>query len=371
MKKIFLIAANDLRMFLRDKAGYFWLFGAPLLFAFFMGMNRGPGDPSNPRPALLLENKDRGFMGKILVEELGAEGLRLIDPTNAPAAQRGLRIPESFTANIVEKKPVKVEFFQIKDAGMDAGAMTEIRIVRALVAINSHLIENGAAAPTEDSLRAILRKSNPVSLDASFGSRKPLPAGYNQSIPGVLVMFVMMNLLIWGGATIASERREGVLRRMMSSAVSKNQLVFGKILSLAGLGLAQITFMLVVAALVMKFSLGDHFIAVLAVLMIYGWAAGSLGILIGSLLSREDKIVGACVLSSIVMAALGGCWWPLEIVPDHVRQIAHLMPTAWAMDALHQLISFGGGWREIAPSLAILASIAVVANIAAIRWFRA
>lgn len=371
MKNIFLIAQNDLRLFLKDKAAYFWLFGAPLLFAFFMGMNRGPGDPSNPRPPLLLENNDNGFLGKILVEELGGQGLRLIDPANAETAQRGLRIPTNFTASILAKKPVKVEFFQLKDSPSDAAAMLEARLVRALVSINGHLIEGIGQPLTEESFRAILKKENPVSLEASFGSRKPIPAGYNQSIPGVLVMFVMMNLLIFGGAGVASERREGVLRRFLVHPVSKTELVFGKIGALMGLGFVQICFLLAMAMLIMHFRIGLQIVPVLCVLLIYGWAAGSLGTLIGSLISREDKIVGVCVLSTMVMAALGGCWWPLEIVPDNVRMLGHIAPTAWALDALHQLISFGGGWRDILPDIAALAGVAAAANAAAVRFFRA
>jgi hypothetical protein len=41
------------------------------------------------------------------------------------------------------------------------------------------------------------------------------------------------------------------------------------------------------------------------------------------------------------------------------------------MDALHQLISFGGSWPQIALPLAILAAFAVAANVLAIRFFRA
>jgi len=374
MNRILLIAQNDLRLFLKEKAAYFWLFGAPLLFAFFMGMNRGPGDPSNPRPGVLLENNDAGFFGKIFVEELGVQGLWLISPTNADKAQRGIRIPTNFTANVLEKKPVKVEFFQIKNGGNDqAAAMTEIRVVRTLIALNGHLIEYaGLQKPLDEaSFRSIMQKADPVTLDATFGSRKPIPAGYSQSIPGVLVMFVMMNLLIFGGTSISSERREGVLRRFMVHPVSKTELVFGKIAGLLGLGLVQITYMLLASMLLMKFHLGSAFPQVLVTLMVYGWAAGSLGVLIGSIISRDDKIVAICVLASMVFAALGGCWWPLEIVPDKVRLLGHLSPSAWAMDALHQLISFGGSWREIATQLAILSGFAAVANALAIRFFRA
>jgi ABC-2 type transport system permease protein len=371
MKRILLIAQNDLRLFLKDKSAYFWLFGAPLLFAFFMGMNQGPGSPSAPKPAVLLENNDAGFMGKILVEQLGVQGLRLISPTNAADAQRGLRIPTNFTASILAKKPVKVEFFQLKDSPNDAALVTEARLIRALIAMNSHLIEHASEGEvTEASLRKIIEKPNPVGIESSFGSRKPIPAGYNQSIPGVLVMFVMMNLLIFGGTSVASERREGVLRRFMVHPVRKIELVYGKILALLGLGLVQISYMLIVGALFMKFRLGSQYPLVLLVLVVYGWAAGSLGVLIGSVIQRDDKIVGLCVLATMIMAALGGCWWPLEIVPETVQRIAHITPVAWALAALHQLISFGGGLREILPALGVLAGFAAVANLGAVKWFR-
>jgi ABC-type multidrug transport system permease subunit len=374
MNRILLIAKNDLRLFLKEKSSYFWLFGAPLLFAFFMGLNRGPGDPSNPRPPLLLENNDSGFMGKIFVEELGLQGFRAVDPKDAEGAQRGVRIPTNFTADILVRKPVRVEFFRRENSGgIDASMLTEVRLVRTLIAINSHLIEHSSEtnALTEASLRRIMEQENPVKLEAIFGSRRPIPAGYNQSIPGVLVMFVLMNLLIFGGTSVASERREGVLRRFMVHPVTKTELVFGKIAGLLGLGLVQIVYMLIASMLFMKFRLGPQFLPALVVLLTYAWAAGSLGVLIGSIVSRDDKIVGICVLLSMVMAALGGCWWPLEIVPDKVRMFAHLVPPAWAMDALHQLISFGGSWLQIAPALLVLAAFATAANLLAIRFFRA
>src|SRR4051812_14132505 len=373
MNRILLIAKNDLRLFLKDKSGYFWLFGAPLLFAFFMGLNRGPGDPSNPRPELRLENHDTGFVGKVFVEELGLQGSHVVNSGEAEKSQRGVRIPTNFTANVLAKKPVKVEFFNAKNNGADASALTEARLVRALISINSDLIELSGEtnAITEEALRRVVARENPVKLNATFGSRRPIPAGFNQSIPGILVMFVLMNLLIFGGTTVASERREGMMRRFMVHPVSKTELVYGKIAGLLGLGLVQIAFMLIVSMFFMKFHICSQFIPVLVVLIVYAWAAGSVGVLVGSVISRDDKIVGICVLFSIVMAALGGCWWPLEIVPDKVRIFAHLTPPAWAMDALHQLISFGGSWPQIAGPLAVLTAFAIIANALAIRFFRA
>jgi ABC-2 type transport system permease protein len=370
MRPLAVIAHNDIRRFLRDKASWFWLFGAPLLFASFLGMaNRGPGAPSNPKPSLRLENHDDGFASRLLVEELGLHGLSVV--TNN--AERGLRIPTNFTASVLGKKPVKVELYRSGNSSEDAAAMVEFRLLRALVALNGHLIEQDAkdAPASEASLRALLDKPDPVQLDTSFATRRPIPVGYNQSVPGILVMFTLMNLLIFGGATLAHERREGLIRRLLIHPMSRRQLILGKIAGLLCLGAVQMGFLLLFGRLVLGFQVAANPLLLGAILGVYAWTAGSIGILIGSVLAREDKIVAVCVLASMVMAALGGCWWPLEIVPEHVRWVGHLFPTAWAMDALHQLLSFGGGLAEIRSALAVLLLFAVASTWGAIRYFRA
>ena len=73
---------------------------------------------------------------------------------------------------------------------------------------------------------------------------------------------------------------------------------------------------------------------------------------------------------SLVMAAMGGCWWPMEVMPDFMKTVGHLFPTAWAMDALHQLMSFGGGLAQIQLELLILALFALVTTGLAARFLR-
>jgi hypothetical protein len=115
MKKVLLIGHLDLRIFLKDKTGYFWLFVVPTLFIFFFGFaNRPPGDPSNPRPGVLVENLDEGSMGDVLITELGEQGLELIEPANRDQARRGIRIPADFSEKVRNREAVKVEYFKIE-----------------------------------------------------------------------------------------------------------------------------------------------------------------------------------------------------------------------------------------------------------------
>ena len=375
LEDVLTIGHNDLRVFLRNKASFIWLFLMPLAFVYFMGFaNRGPGDPANPRPGVLVDNQDTGFLGRVFLDELGAQGLSVLGPTNAADAKRGVRVPTNFTAEVLAGRQGQVEFFTVQGSGDAAAALVELRLARALIAINSHLLEHATAArgaaPTAEAMAALRKREDPVRLDVRFAGRKPIPSGFSFSLPGVMVMYLMMNLLIFGGAALAWERRTGVLRRLSAYPIRRGSLIAGKLYGLMLLALVQIVLFLLAGRFLFGVNLGDRLGGILLTLLVYAWVASSLGVLIGSIVCGEDKVPGLCVLSSLIMAALGGCWWPLELVPATVRTIAHCIPTGWAMDALHQLITFGAGLGAAKEEIAVLALFGAAANLAAVRFFK-
>jgi len=376
MKRVFDIGHNDLRLFFKSKSAYIWLFAVPMAFVYFMGFaNRGPGDPYNRRPPVLVENKDTNFLGRVFLDELDTQGMWLLNPTNRETAARMIQIPEDFTSRVLSGEQSKVGFLQ-RDGSAESDAMLiEARLVRALIAMNSHLLEaatqtNAPGTITEEQLREVMKKSNPVTLDAKFAGRKPVPSGFNFSLPGNLVMYLMMNLMIFGGASVAAERRNGVIRRLMVHPVTNLELVMGKIYGLMLLGAVQILFFLVVGKFAMGVNLGENLPAITLTLLVLGWVGSSAGVLVGSVFASEDRVVGLCVLMSLLMGALGGCWWPLEIAPPSLQTVALCLPTGWALKALHQLISFGSGFGPVLTPLAVLLAFGAGANVLAARFFR-
>jgi ABC-type multidrug transport system permease subunit len=376
MKRILDIGHTDLRLFLKHRSAYVWLFVVPLAFVYFMGFAaRGPGKAYNRTPPVLIENADTNFLGRIFLDELSAQNMWLLNPTNRETAARVIRIPAGFTDNALHFKPTKLQFLKRDDSGEADAALIEVRLVRALIAMNGHLLEaatqtNSGGSFTESQLREIMARPNPVSLEAKFAGRKPVPSGFNFSLPGNLVMYLMMNLLIFGGSTIAAERRNGVIKRIMVHPVTRLELVMGKIYGLMLLGLVQILFFLAVGKFLFHVNLGANLPAVALTLLVFAWVAGSLGVLVGSLNAAEDRVTGICVLASLLMAALGGCWWPLEIGPPMMKTISLCTPTGWALQALHQLISFGSGFDAVLVPLAVLCAFGAVANLLAARFFR-
>lgn len=377
MRHILDIGHNDLRLFMKKKSSYVWLLIMPLAFVYFMGFaSRGPGRPYNRTPPVLIENRDTNFLSRLFLEELGAQGMWILDPTNRETAARVIEIPADFTSQVLGREQSKLGFFQRDTAAEADAALIEVRLVRALIAMNGHLLEaatqtNEPGLLTEEKLRAVMKLPDPVTLNARFAGRKPVPTGFNFSLPGNLVMYVMMNLLIFGGATVAAERRYGVIRRFMVHPVTRHEIIQGKIYGLTLLGLVQIVFFLLLGKFAFGVNLGANLPGVLLTLLVFSWVAGSLGVLVGSVLAAEDRVAGVCVLASLLMAALGGCWWPLEIAPPALKALALCLPTGWALQALHQLISFSSGFDAILLPLGILLAFGAIANVLAAKFFRA
>ena len=76
------------------------------------------------------------------------------------------------------------------------------------------------------------------------------------------------------------------------------------------------------------------------------------------------------MLAANALAALGGCWWPIEVTPDWMQFVQKLLPTGWTMDALHKLISFQAGAESAIPNVVMLVAAAAVFGWLAVRNFR-
>src|SRR5262249_26067522 len=147
------------------------------------------------------------------------------------------------------------------------------------------------------------------------GQRHTIPTGFEQAIPGTMVMFTMLVLLTSGTATLVAERRLGVLRRLASTPISRGAVVLGKWGGRLGLGLVQIGFAMAAGTILFRMNWGPDLPMILVVLVAWGGLCASLALLLGSLVVSEGQAVGVGVLASNALAALGGCWWPIEITP--------------------------------------------------------
>lgn len=84
------------------------------------------------------------------------------------------------------------------------------------------------------------------------------------------------------------------------------------------------------------------------------------GMLMGSIFSNDQQASGIGVVLALGLAALGGAMLPIELFSDTMRQVAHITPHAWALDAFAVLVREGGTTLDILTELGVLAGYATV-----------
>jgi ABC-type multidrug transport system permease subunit len=106
-------------------------------------------------------------------------------------------------------------------------------------------------------------------------------------------------------------------------------------------------------------------------LLAFMLAAASIGMMAASFFKTSEKAGAMGVMISLVLAALGGCWWPLEVVPSGMRAVAHFLPTGQAMSAIGEMLAVGPQAPFPAVNIAVLLLMAAIAMPIAARRMRA
>lgn len=376
LKNAFFIARKDIRYMLQGKETILWLFIMPVVFFYFIGTITGgmnPGGSGGTAIAVHLE-PGAGFLADEFVRRLEDQEYRIVFSETDEAfeaAARRLTIPAELTDSVLEGKTQAVQLTR-RDTGI-GGDYDTLRVGRALYTVLADLVAIEAAdqTPTPETFKALRAMPRALSLEvAPAGQRQRIPTGFEQAIPGTMVMFTMIVLLTTGAVTIVIERNQGLLRRLASTPISRGEIVLGKWAGRMTLGLIQVTFAMIAGTVIFGMDWGPDLPMIMVV--VAGWAAvcASMGLLLGSLARTEGQAIGIGVLSANVLAALGGCWWPIEITPEWMQAFSKLLPTGWAMGAMHRLISFQDGALSALPYVALMVGLALVFGWMGARRFR-
>jgi ABC-type multidrug transport system permease subunit len=370
MKKIWHIGFLDLKLTVKDKAFFFWMLAFPMVFILIFG-NLFQGSKTDTKASLTVLNQDQGKWGAYFAEKLKAPGIELTIEADEPKEYyRMLVIPPDFSTKIETRAAQTLELKKNSDANLQAGAMAEIKVTQAIVKLLAELIIYG-----NRDMKAFFAARSPyrdlvlVKTRLPEGTITKVPSGFDHVIPGILVQFVMMMVLIYGGISVMEDRKRRVLARILYSSASFAELFAGKFLGRVLMGLLQSAILIVAGKLFFHLNLGNVWLTGLNIL-VFTLAMAALSIFVGSVLRKEELIVGVSVLTANMFAALGGCWWPAEIVPPAFRTLGMVSPAYWAMDTFHKVIFFGKGFGAVWPNFLVLLAFTAAFMALALRFFK-
>jgi ABC-2 type transport system permease protein len=177
---------------------------------------------------------------------------------------------------------------------------------------------------------------------------------FDQNVPGFGITFLLLGVLLGVSLGLLDEREWGTLDRLRSTPASLSGLLLAKLLVRGGVGIAQMALLFLVGRLAFGVSLGPQPWALALPTVGIVLAGTAFGLVVAGLSPTREAVLPVGSIVILTMAAVGGCWWPIDLEPPWMRTAALALPTTWAMDAYNDLMIRGR------PGAAVLRATAVL-----------
>jgi ABC-2 type transport system permease protein len=183
------------------------------------------------------------------------------------------------------------------------------------------------------------------------GKSNPLVAFY---AAGLGVMFLLFTATGAGGALI-EERESGTLDRLLSTRISMRELLAGKLLYLASLGVVQLTVMFTWGWAFFGLELPSHLAGFALMSVPTAFACSAFGLVLAALAKTRKQLVALANLLVLSMSALGGSMFPRFLMPEALQRASLVVFNSWALEGFLKVF-----WRE-EPLTALWPEILVLA----------
>ncbi len=373
--KLLRIALTDLRRVAKDRLAVLWLFAMPLIMAYVFGSAmRGGGPQATWIPVIDLDHHE---LAALFLDQLRTEGYWIELKNESAQAELkskwpyGIVIPRGFGQSILEGHSVSVPLVK-GNTTPERILEVQSRLLHAIVRFTTALaLADVSHRPWDEASKAALKEAlaRPQLLTVTRQSHRtlrPPPNGFNQSLPGMLVMFVVQMILTYGGVSLVNDRIRGQLRRLLATPVRPFEAYAAKVAARVVLAFLQGLVLLLCGAILFRVPLGDHPLFLLPVMGCLGVVAGSLSLLAGTLCQTEKQVILVAIFGAMVLSALGGCWWPIEIVSGTFKSLARLTPSYWAMHGLQSVLYFGRSTEVLLFECPVLLGFALLFALAAV-----
>ena len=346
MNRFLTLTAKDLRIRFTSPVTLVFFLVLPLVFTIVLSGGASAGRGTPPRDALILvQDLSKTAASTAFVARLsGMPGVRIrqvIDPTDLLRSSEPdllISLDKGGAAGLT----VRFRLSPWKPAGSTAGR------------VRTWLESGTAAAPAAASAAPT---AAPAAQDAETATFSSAAATSNA---GQIITWVLVPLL-GIGSNFISERRRGTMRRILATPTSSATTIAATAAAEVLAALVQIGLLVAFGAVAFHLPWLSHPAELIALSVAFCVGGASLGALLG-LFARTERQAGSLGIAvAMVLAVLGGCWYPAVLFPAGLRAVTALDPAGWAMDGflavLSPAASAAGAWKSAALLLCFSAAV--------------
>jgi ABC-2 type transport system permease protein len=202
-----------------------------------------------------------------------------------------------------------------------------------------------------------------------------LPNSVQHNVPAWTV-FAMFFIIIPLTGNIIKERDDGSALRLKLMPGSYIIVLLSKIVVYLVVCLIQFFLMLMVGMVFLPLlgmptlELGSHPGALIILSLAVALAATGYGVLLGTIATSHEQAASFGSVSVIILAAIGGVWVPVYMMPPVMQKISVISPLNWGVDGFYDVFLRGADLQKIGPQALSLILFCAVTMLVAFQYER-
>ncbi|WP_294213456.1 ABC transporter permease [uncultured Chryseobacterium sp.] len=186
-----------------------------------------------------------------------------------------------------------------------------------------------------------------------------MPNSVQHNVPA-WTLFAIFFIVVPLSINLVKEKSQGTSVRVRISPTPYFIHILGK--TFTYLIICMIQFLLMVAVGMYLFPYMDlpaldvsgKMFPLMIVTLAAGLAAIGFGVLLGTIADTQEQSAPFGATSVVVLAAIGGIWVPVFLMPEFMQHIARFSPMNWGLNAYYNIILRNSGISSIATELILL-----------------
>jgi ABC-2 type transport system permease protein len=229
----------------------------------------------------------------------------------------------------------------------------------------------GAAARTVPTAGAAARRAGPgwIDLQTRVWYNPDLSSRWFY-VPAILAMVLMLVTMILPSMAIVREKEVGTLEQLIVTPVRPWQLILGKLLPFAVIGLADIGLVTLLATALFGVPLRGSFPLLVVLTLLFLLCTLGLGLLVSSVVrTQQQAMMASTFLLMVPMIYLSGLIFPIENMPAAIQRVTTVIPVRYYAIIVRGIFLRGSGLQILWPETAALLVIGLaVLSFAALRF---
>jgi len=177
----------------------------------------------------------------------------------------------------------------------------------------------------------------------------------NYFIPGVIANIIMMVTLMLTALGIVREKEIGTMEQLMVTPVRPLELMLGKTLPFALVGLLDVVLVTGIALLVFHIPLHGSFLLLLLCAALFLMTTLGAGLFLSTISHTQQQAMMASFFFSMPAFMLSGFAFPLRNMPAAVQYLTYLNPVRYFIEIVRGIFLKGAGIDVLWPQMAALA----------------